>query len=173
MNDITTSDTDRTATTNKAEGYFVLDEATREKAAGALQAPLVELINAALLTKQAHWVVRGRGFNPAHEKLDEVVNEIQASADDCAERMVTLGFAPDGRPSTIALSASGNAFRAGFHNVDDAISGVLVPLHTAIKSLRDAQAVLADLDPISEDLVIGIAQGLEKQRWMLEAELDN
>lgn len=155
-----------------ASGYFTLNPDHRENASKALQQPLIDLINASLSLKQAHWVLRGPGFMSVHSKLDEIVDETRAGADACAERMVTLGFAPDGRPNAVSSTTKADTFPAGFQRIQDATHASLHALHTAIASLRTAQAALADIDPVSEDLVIGIAQGLEKQRWMLESEID-
>lgn len=155
-----------------ANGTFVLESAQRGQAAAALQQPLIALIQASLILKQAHWVLRGPGFLSVHTKLDEIVDETRAGSDDCAERMVTLGGAPDGRPEALAAASTDIAFPSGFQRISDILRHSVHALANAISKLREAQAVLADIDPVSEDLVIGISQGLEKQRWMLEAELD-
>jgi len=139
-------------------GFFSQDEQDRQQASEALQGPLVDLINASLVMKQAHWNLRGHRFQSVHEKLDDVIEDSRLGADECAERMATLGFAPDGRPGTIAEQRRADDFPAGFLKVDPALKAVLKTLQVAISSLRTAQATLADVDPISEDLVIAIAR---------------
>ena len=63
----------------------------------ALQGALIDLIDLALLAKQAHWNLTGRNFKVVHEHLDEVVALARTGQDDVAERAVAIGVNPDGR----------------------------------------------------------------------------
>ena len=63
----------------------------------ALQSTLAELIDLALLGKQAHWSVVGPRFRSVHLELDEIVDLARLSFDRVAERLATIGVAP-GQP---------------------------------------------------------------------------
>jgi starvation-inducible DNA-binding protein len=72
--------------------------------AGELQRMLVDLVDLALIGKQAHWNVEGRQFRSLHRELDELVDAWRTLGDEVAERAVTIGAAPDGQAETIAGS---------------------------------------------------------------------
>lgn len=135
-----------------------------------LQANLVNLIDLALLLKQAHWNVLGPNFRSVHLQLDEIIETVRMASDEVAERINTLGVAPDGRSSTVADSSDLEKYPDDFQKVPETLSNVADALMTTIDSLRKAITVLGDLDPISEDLCIGVSAGLEKHLWMIQAQ---
>lgn len=71
-----------------------LNEAAMKAAGDALQGALIDLIDLALVAKQAHWNLTGRNFKVVHEHLDEVVALARGGQDDVAERAVAIGRAP-------------------------------------------------------------------------------
>ena len=61
-----------------------------------LQDRLNALIDLALTLKHIHWNVVGPHFIAVHEMLDPQVDAVREMVDDTAERIATLGGAPDG-----------------------------------------------------------------------------
>ncbi len=135
----------------------------------ALQSVLVDLIDLSLLGKQAHWNLFGKDFLAVHEKLDEVVEAAREGSDAVAERMDQIGIAPDGRVSTVAEKSTLPKFPGDFVEVPDAVSHVCDALVVACRTLRDGQSKVADPDPVTEDLLIGLSETFEEQLWMLQA----
>ena len=133
-----------------------------------LQTTLVELIDLSLQAKQAHWNVRGRQVRALHLQLDEVTDEYRLWSDDVAERLVTLGIVPDGRASAVEGSTL-DTFPMGW--VDDAqvIDLFVNRLDQVGASLKERIQAL-ESDPVSQDMLIGILGGIEKQRWMIQAQ---
>ena len=84
-----------------ANFHLPLAAADRE-VAGELQGMLVELIDLALIGKQAHWNVVGPHFRSVHAEMDQLVDAWRALGDDVAERAVALGAAPDGQVEAVA-----------------------------------------------------------------------
>jgi starvation-inducible DNA-binding protein len=147
----------------------ILDPQATKTVTGALQRVLVDLIDLGLIGKQAHWNVFGKEFLPVHEKLDEVVATARAGSDEVAERMDQLGVAPDGRVNTVAETSRLAGYPDGFVDVQRTLGHVCDALQTTIQGVREARAEVADPDPITEDLLIGILHPLETQLWMLQA----
>ena len=135
-----------------------------------LQDTLVELIDLALQAKQAHWNVTGPVFLPLHEQLDALSAHLHAAADEVAERAVTIGYPPDGRSTTVALESPLPEMRDGLL-ADHAVVDLIVKALDIVTERVPARIErLAQLDPASEDLMIGVLRGLDKQRWMFEAQ---
>lgn len=148
----------------------ILDPQATEACAGVLSPALSTLVDLALLLKQAHWNVVGKHFHPIHEQLDEIVDTVQEASDSIAERLVQLGVSPDGRAATVAKDSQLAAFPDGFQGGEATIQLTSDAVKSAIDVVRVAIDALGDLDPISEDLCIGISADLEKHLWMLQAQ---
>ncbi|MGV3485291.1 MAG: Dps family protein [Planctomycetaceae bacterium] len=148
----------------------ILPAAKQKETSELLQQSLVNLVDLSLLLKQAHWNVVGSHFRAVHLQLDEIIVTVRDASDETAERMSTLGIAPDGRSSTVAKRTSLQAYPDGFQKVETTLTLVSNALNETIHGLREAIDKLGDLDPISEDLFIGISASLEKHLWMVQAQ---
>jgi starvation-inducible DNA-binding protein len=145
-------------------------------AAGVAQflSPVVVNLQAlAVDGKQAHWHVRGTNFIGVHELLDDVVAHAQAFADLAAERIVALGLPVDARVQTIAAKTTTPALSDGFQQSDATIAEVIAQIDATLEVVRTAIEELDEIDLTSQDIVIEIARGLEKDRWFLFAHIAN
>lgn len=136
-----------------------------------LEPVVIDLEAMVVNTKQAHWHVRGANFQAVHELLDTVVEHVQAYADEAAERVVALGLPIDARLETVAAKTTVPALSAGFQQADKVIPEVIAQLDATLKTVRTAIDELAELDAASQDVVVEIARGLEKDRWFLFAHI--
>jgi len=146
-------------------------QATRGSvAAVALQDTLVQLIDLSLQAKQAHWNVTGPSFQPLHEMLDEFVARYRDWYDEVAERLAAIGVAPDGRTATVAAASSLEPLPAG--PLEDRLLVRLLEerLEAVTGRVRERMVELGEDDFVSQDLLVGIVHGLEKQAWMLRAQ---
>lgn len=148
----------------------ILEGDTLDKTAALLQQSLVDLVDLALLLKQAHWNVIGHNFRSVHLQLDEIILTVRDASDDVAERMSALGVAPDGRSETVAETSRLHNYADTFQDVPSTVTAVSDAMKTAIEGIRGAIEQLGDLDPVSEDLMIGISGPLEKHLWMMQAQ---
>jgi starvation-inducible DNA-binding protein len=143
----------------------------REGLGRELEAVLHELVALSLIGKQLHWTVYGPSFRPVHQHIDELVDSWRELADQVAERAVTLGYAPDGQPGAVATGSQlAPVARSG---LDD--RGVVRELTHRIadvsERVRRRMELIGDIDLISQDVLIGVVRELEKQQWMLRAQL--
>jgi starvation-inducible DNA-binding protein len=135
-----------------------------------LQDTLVELTDLHLRAKQAHWNVVGRHFRPVHLHLDELTDEVREAADLVAERAVTIGYPVDGRPATVAKSTPLPEFPAGEVLDTEVVALITEALADVCGTVRKRVEHTEELDPATQDLLIGVLQTLEKHHWMFAAQ---
>jgi starvation-inducible DNA-binding protein len=141
------------------------------KTAEPLQATLVELIDLSLQAKQAHWNVVGPNFRGAHLFLDEVTDQYRGWYDEVAERLAAIGVSPDGRIGTLAASTPLDPLPAGQLRDVDVLAMFDQRVSLVVDRLRARLDPVGEHDLASQDILLGIIEGLEKQRWMLRAHL--
>jgi starvation-inducible DNA-binding protein len=141
------------------------------KVADDLQATLVDLIDLALQAKQAHWNVTGSNFRSVHLQLDEMMTEYRAWSDLVAEREVAIGASADGRAASVAKASVLPAFPDGTVDDRQVVELFVERLETVASAFRERMNRLGDADPVSEDTLIQILAGIEKQLWMVRTQL--
>jgi starvation-inducible DNA-binding protein len=139
--------------------------------AAALQDSLVELIDVALQAKQYHWNVVGPHFRAVHLQLDEITDAVRLWYDDVAERMTALKVSPDGRAATVAAATPRPEAGAGWLRDAATVEALAARLAAVATSLHARAAAIGDTDLISQGILVEIGAGLEKQAWMLRAQI--
>lgn len=137
--------------------------------ANALQEALVDLVDLSLLAKQAHWNIQGPHFRSLHLQLDEVVELVRPSYDDVAERLVAIGGTPDGRATTIAETSKLTQISGGTLATDKVWRQFEELLQEVADRITANLAAVEEPDPLTHDLLVGVATGLEKQAWLFRA----
>ncbi len=135
-----------------------------------LQQILVNLIGLSLQAKQAHWNVTGPLFQPLHETFDAFTDAYRGWYDSVAERIRALGAPADGRLATVAGAAGMAELPAGPLPDRKVVGMFLAALQAVASDTRGRLSRLGEQDVVTQDLVIGIVEGLEKQAWMLKAQ---
>ncbi|MFF5173298.1 Dps family protein [Micromonospora sp. NPDC000089] len=148
----------------------ILTPQDRATTGAALQQVLTDLINLGLQAKQAHWNLTGPNFRSLHLHLDELVDLARGHADEVAERAVSIGVNPDGRPRTVADQSTLPTLDQGDVEDGTAVELITDSLYALIRTLRQAVTDTADSDPITQDLLIGVTAAVEKQHWMFRAQ---
>jgi starvation-inducible DNA-binding protein len=148
-----------------------MSEGDAQDTISLLQERLVATLDLHLTLKHVHWNVVGMNFIAIHEMLDPQVAAVRAQSDAIAERIATLGGEPLGTPGAIVRIRSW-----GDYPLDRAPSvRHLVELDLVytgvIEDHRVALERLGDLDPVSEDLLIGHLGDLELFQWFVRAHL--
>jgi starvation-inducible DNA-binding protein len=138
--------------------------------AEALQATLVELIDLSLQGKQAHWNVVGPSFRSVHLFLDEMIDQYREWYDEVAERLAAIGVSADGRVATLHADSPLEALPAGQLRDKDVLAFFEARVTLVTDRIRSRLESVGAHDLVSQDLLVGIVQGLEKQRWMLRVQ---
>ncbi len=138
-----------------------------------LQDRLNALNDLALTLKHVHWNVVGPNFIAVHEMLDPQIEAVRGMADEAAERIATLGSSPQGTPGAIVDQRTWKDYSIGRAITQEHLGALDLVYEGVITSHRDAQDKTSELDPITEDLVIGQLRQLELFHWFIRAHLEN
>ncbi|MCC5947977.1 MAG: DNA starvation/stationary phase protection protein [Nitriliruptoraceae bacterium] len=147
-----------------------LDAEAQQAVQQRLQPLLVDLIDLTLTSKQLHWNVVGPRFKDVHEHLDEIIDEYRMWSDSVAERLTSIGVAPDGRVQRVAGDSLADPAPESFLGQDEVVAAITDRIEAVARATRERLDGLGDADLVSEDLVIGILDGLEMQLWMWSAQ---
>jgi starvation-inducible DNA-binding protein len=142
----------------------------RETLADVLQATVIDLIAYSLIAKQAHWNVIGTNFRPVHQQLDEIYEATQTQIDLIAERMVVLGFSPNGQAADVSYSAL-KEFERGFIKDASVVIQMAERTHELASHMRERVAIIEDLDVVTADMYHAMLESIEKNLWMLRAQI--
>lgn len=138
--------------------------------AEALQGALVDLIDLSLVAKQAHWNLIGPHFRPIHLQLDELTDLARTHMDAIAERAVAVGVNPDGRSTTVAKSTKLQQPESGWLEDGKVVATITDLLDGVSKRMHERVRATDEPDPVTQDLLIAVAQDIDKQHWMFQAQ---
>ena len=141
--------------------------------ADALQMRLQGLNELAMILKHVHWNVVGKGFIGIHEMLDSQVDEVREFVDEIAERMATLGVAPNGLSGNLVATRQTPEYPLGRATVQEHLKMIDSYYSHNIEAHRVVLEHNGHLDPISEDLLVAQTRALEKLQWFIRAHLDS
>lgn len=137
---------------------------------GILNARLADAIDLALLTKQAHWNIKGPNFIALHEMIDGFRTELDEHVDTMAERVIQLGGTALGTTQTVAGSTTLAPYPTDIYASTDHLAALIERYAGTASSVRvaiDATAEAGDAD--TADLFTAFSRALDKQLWFLEA----
>lgn len=126
-----------------------------------------------LTLKHIHWNVVGPNFISVHEMLDPQVEAVRGFADDVAERIATLGSSAKGTPGTIVSERSWDDYSIGRATAIEHLGALDLVYTGVIETTRKNIEEVGDIDPITEDMLIGQSAQLELFHWFVRAHLEN
>ena len=135
-----------------------------------LNARLADAIDLALLTKQAHWNIKGPQFIALHEMFDGFRTEVDGHVDTMAERVVQLGGTALGTTQVVARASTLAPYPTGITSTRDHLDA-LIERYASVANATRAAIDTADRagDKDSADILTGVSRGLDKALWFLEA----
>src|SRR5918997_881225 len=111
-----------------------------------------------------------------HER-DAISHELQATmqelADVVAERAVALGYVPDGQAHAVEAGSQLAPVAAEALDSHAVVSEMTKRISQASERARERMERLAELDLVSQDVLIDVVRTLEHQQWMLRAQLSD
>ena len=139
----------------------------------ALQRRLVALIDMSLTLKHIHWNVVGPSFIGVHEMLDPQHLAVGEMVDAVAERLATMGGSPNGLAGNLVATRGWDDYGLGRDVVEHHLAQLDVAYSGLVAGHRDSIRIVSDLDPVTEDLLIGQTGQLEQFQWFVRAHLES
>jgi starvation-inducible DNA-binding protein len=142
----------------------------KQLAIGLLNARVADGIDLALLTKQAHWNLKGPQFIAVHEMLDGFRTQIDDAVDTMAERVVQLGGTALGTTQMVAEVSTLKPYPIAIYTIHDHIEALIERYAQVANAVRDGIDQTAEAgDADTADILTGISRDLDKALWFLEA----
>jgi starvation-inducible DNA-binding protein len=143
-----------------------------DKIVALLQDRLNALNDLALTLKHVHWNVVGPNFIAVHTMIDPQVDAVRLMADDTAERIATLGGSPSGTPGALVAQRSWDDYSIGRADTQQHLGALDVVYSGIIEAHRAAIEATEELDPVTQDMLIGQGHQLEQFHWFVRAHLE-
>lgn len=135
-----------------------------------LNARLADTIDLALITKQAHWNLKGPRFIAIHEMLDTFRGQIDVWTDTIAERAVQLGGTAVGTSQEVAKRTTAKPYPTDIYKIDDHLRALIEAYSKVANNTRKAIDEADDAgDADTADIFTEASRGLDKALWFLEA----
>jgi starvation-inducible DNA-binding protein len=150
-----------------------LSDKAGAEVAELLQKALSRYNDLHLTLKHVHWNVVGPNFIGVHEMIDPQVDLVRGYADEVAERIAALGASPQGTPGAIQKDRTWDDYSVGRDTVQAHLAALDLVYVGVIEDTRKSIERAGELDPITEDMLIGHAAELEKFQWFVRAHLEN
>lgn len=131
---------------------------------------LAAMIDLALVTKQAHWNLKGPQFIGVHTMLDGFRDGLDEHVDIIAERVVQLGGTAIGTTQAVGETSILKPYPTDIYAVKDHLAALIERYSDAAnfmrKSIDDADEA-GDAD--TADIFTAASRTLDKNLWFLEA----
>jgi starvation-inducible DNA-binding protein len=139
--------------------------------AADLQLVLVTLLELEQSARQANWTSVGPQCRSVHGQFDDIAAHVRADADAVATRMLALEAVPDGRTRTVCETTPLEPLTSCVVAASMAAAAIAERMLFAVNVIREIHDGVDAEDPASGDVLRAVLLDLERQRWLLTAQL--
>lgn len=137
----------------------------------SLQRRLVSLVDLSATLRHIHWNVVGPHFISVHQMLDPQYEGVAAMIDELAERIATMGGVPDALPGRLVELRTWDDYDLDRADSMAHLGALDLVYQGVITDHRRAIDTVGEIDPISEDLLVGQTRQLEQYHWFVRSHL--
>ena len=146
---------------------------TKSEMVDLLNARLADSIDLALVTKQAHWNLRGPTFIAVHELLDQLRDDLDEHVDIIAERVAQLDGIALGTSQVVAKATTLAPYPTDLRKIPDHLAALAERFATLANQVRediDATDEAGDAD--AADILTAFSRELDKDLWFIKSHLE-
>jgi len=150
-----------------------LQSNTKSAIIDLMNAQLADAIDLSLITKQAHWNLKGPNFIAVHEMLDDFRATLDTHTDTIAERVAQLDGIALGTTQTVSKATRLKPYPTDIRKVTDHLAALVERYAAMSKTARegiDAADEAGDAD--SADILTAFSRDLDKSLWFLKSHLE-
>ena len=138
-----------------------------------LNSRLADAIDLALITKQAHWNLKGPNFIAVHEMLDPMRADIDTHVDIIAERIAQLDGIALGTSQIVSKATKLDPYPTDISKTTDHLAALAeryAALANQVRSDIDATDEAGDAD--AADILTAFSRDLDKNLWFIKSHLE-
>lgn len=114
-----------------------------------------------------HWFIKGDGFFPIHEKLDEYYEASQERVDEVAERLLSIGAKPIPNLKTALEASSIEELDDAWLSAKEGFEKLIVDFEHMNRSAQRLVKIAEEVeDPATADYFTSVSAELGKNLWM-------
>jgi starvation-inducible DNA-binding protein len=138
-----------------------------------MNARLAEVLDLSLLTKQAHWNIKGPQFIAVHEMLDGFRAELDVHSDTIAERVAQLDGIALGTVQAVSKATSLPAYPTDIRKIPDHLQALAERYAASAKTAREGIATADEAgDADTADILTAYSRELDKSLWFIKSHLE-